>query len=155
MLVEQEGIRGRFKVQATIVQLFPPDLGGGGHAPGQAQDGVILALDFHLQNFVCRLVRNDFFVCQEGDEPVLKGKKTPLDFALGLRGWGDQMGDSEPFERPLELAFGVLVIVRAAQTEKAQCVGVNRFGQAVGFECTAKMAKVVPCGFGRNETPAD
>jgi len=94
MQVEQGRVRGRPEARATSLQLFQPDLGR--DAPGRAQEGVILALDFHLQNFVCRLERSDFCVCQEGDEPVLKSVETPLDLALGLRGWGDQMGDSEP-----------------------------------------------------------
>jgi len=55
----------------------------------------------------------------------------------------------------LELAFGVLVIVGAARAKKAQSVGVNRFGQTVGFKCASEMAKVVPSGFGRNKTPSD
>jgi len=77
----------------------------------RAQEGVVLAFDFHLQNFLGLLVGANSGVGQEREKPVLEGAEAPFEFAFGLRGGSHQMGDAESLEGSLELAFWVFVVV--------------------------------------------
>jgi hypothetical protein len=40
----------------------------------------------------------------------LESAETPLDFAFGLRRWGNQMGDTKGVECTLKLAFRVTAV---------------------------------------------
>ena len=111
---------------------------------GASLFGAVLANDFHLENLVGLLVGLDFGVGQQGDDPVLKGAEPTLDLAFGLGRRGNEMGHAQPAQGSLELAF------RVARAEEAQGIGVDGFGQAVGFEGAAEMLEVIPCGFSGN-----
>ena len=82
----------------------------GDFASGRVSRG-ILAFDFHLKDFVGAFVGVDLGMGQECDEAFLKGAEAAFDFAFGLRGWGDEVGDAEGAQGALELAAGVEVVV--------------------------------------------
>ena len=64
-------------------------------APGAALAGVVLAMEFHLEDLVGVLRSGDFCVREEGDEAALKGAEATFDFAFGLGRGRDEMGDAE------------------------------------------------------------
>ena len=54
------------------------------------------------------LVGGDFGVGQEGDEAALKSAEAAFDFAFGLRGGCDEVGDAEGSEGALKFALWAL-----------------------------------------------
>ena len=124
-----------------------------GDISGGAVDFAILAADFELKDLVSLLPSRDVGVGQEGHETFLEGSKAALDLALGLRSGGDQVSDAESQEGPLEVAFGVGPVVSGTWSKEAQSVGIDDFGNAVGFEGFAKVEEVIPGGVGGDETP--
>jgi len=91
----------------------------------------------------------------ESDQTLLEGSKAAFDLALGLWGGSDQVGNVEGAEGALELAFGIGVIAARTRSEKAQAVGVDDLGNAVGLECLAEVEEVVPCRVGGDEAARD
>lgn len=83
----------------------------------------------------------------------MKSSKAPLDLAFGLRSGGDQVGDTKSQKSALEVAWGVGAVVSGTWTKEAQSVGIDDFGNAVGFEGFAKVEEVVPSGIEGDETP--
>ena len=53
----------------------------------------------------------------------------------------------------MEVAFGVGPVVSGTWSKEAQSVGIDDFGNAVGFEGFAKVEEVIPGGVGGDETP--
>ncbi len=87
----------------------------------------------------------------ESEQTLLEGSKAAFDLALGLWGGSDQVGDVEGAQGALELAFGVGVVAARTRPEKAQAVGVDDLGNAVGLERLAEVEEVVPCRVGGDE----
>jgi hypothetical protein len=114
-----------------------------------------LARDFHLEDFVGERVGVDFGVGEEGDEAFLESAEAAFDFAFGLRGWGDEVGDAEGAQGALELAAGVEVVVGGAGSEEAQGVGVDGKGDAVALEGFAEVLEVGPGGVAGDEAAGD
>jgi hypothetical protein len=135
------------------------DLGGFEEAVGDfAGGGVfcgVLAGDFHLEDFVGERVGVDFGVGEEGDEAFLESAEAAFDFAFGLRGWGDEVGDAEGAQGALELAAGVEVVVGGTGAEEAQGVGVDGKGDAVALEGFAEVLEVGPGGVAGDEAAGD
>ena len=120
-----------------------------------AGSGLVLAGEFHLKNLVGLQPTAHFCVGQESDEAALESAEAALDFAFGLRGWGDEVSDAQSQEGPLKLALGIGVIIAGAGSEKAQAIGVNGLGDPACFKGGAEVGEVVPGGVGRDETPGD
>jgi hypothetical protein len=114
-----------------------------------------LAGDFHLEDFVGERVGVDFGVGEEGDEAFLESAEAAFDFAFGLRGWGDEVGDAEGAQGALELAAGVEVVVGGTGAEEAQGVGVDGKGDAVALEGFAEVLEVGPGGVAGDEAAGD
>ncbi len=122
---------------------------------GRRVDGGILSLDLHLENEVGFVERADLGISEEGDQAALKSAETALDFALCLRGWGDQVGDVESTQGALELTTRIAAIVGGAWAEKAESIGVDCLGEPDVLESMAKMAEVRPGGVGGDEATGD
>jgi len=114
-----------------------------------------LALNFHLENQICGLPVVDFCVGQQGDETVLKGLKSALDLAFGLRRRCHEVRDVECPQGALKLAARIGVMVAGTRPEEAQGVGIDRLGQTLTFEGLAEMLEVVPGGISLDETSRD
>ena len=110
----------------------------GGQAGG-ATNGPILAGQFAGQQFLSRGIVGNFFVSQEGDEPLLKGAEASLDFSFGLRAGCDQVGDAEGRESTLELGAGVTAVGGGLMAEESQAIGVDGQGPAMNGEGVAKV----------------
>ena len=128
---------------------------GEGDEAGAALAGAVLALEFHLEDLVGVLVGGDFGVGQEGDEAALKSAEAAFDFAFGLRGGCDEVGDTEGSEGALKFALWVTAVGAGAWAEEAQRVGIDGLGNAVFFKGAAEVAEVVPGGVGGDETAGD
>jgi hypothetical protein len=109
-------------------------------------------LDFHLEDLVGGLVGGDLGVGEKGDEAFLEGAEAAFDFAFGLGGGCDEVGDAEGAEGALELAAGIEVVVGGAGAEEAQSVGVDGLGDAVALEGLAEVLEVDPGGVARDES---
>ena len=71
----------------------------------------ILAVDFHLEDFVGALVGVDLCMSQECDEAFLEGAESAFDFAFGLRGRSNEVGYTNGSQCALELAVRVEIVV--------------------------------------------
>ncbi len=71
---------------------------------------------------------------QQGDETVLKGLKSALDLAFGLRRRCHEVRDVECPQGALKIAARIGVMVAGTRPEDAQGVGIDRLGQALTFE---------------------
>ena len=93
MKVEQRGERRRSeggeRVDFGSFENLGRDFFGG------RMEGGVLTLDLHLEDMVGVLEGVRFGVSKEGDQAALKGSEAAFDFALGLRGGSDQVGDAE------------------------------------------------------------
>jgi len=131
--------------------------GIGPHASGDFSRGagelVVLAEDFHLENFVGLLPGLDAGVSHEGDQAFLEGAEAAFNLALGLGSGSDEVGDAKGAQGALELAFGVGVVIAGTWPEKTQAVGVNDLGDAARLEGLAEVQEVVPGRVGGDETP--
>lgn len=103
-------------------------------------------MSFHLpvEHGLGSGIISDFFISQNGYQPLLHGSKAALNLAFGLWAGGDQMGDPEGGEGPLKLGAGIPVISHGIMTKEAEAVGIHHHGQAVLEEEPAKMLEVVP-----------
>jgi len=93
---------------------------------GGAADRPILPGQFVCQQFLSWGIGGDFLVSQEGEEPLLKGAETTFDLSFGLGAGGDQMGDAQRRERPLELRTRVTAIgggLMAEESPSHRCRG--------------------------------
>ena len=127
-------------VQKCLLEDLVGDQAGGGMAC------IVLAFDFHLEDFVGVGVRGNFGMGQKGDHAFLEGAKAAFDLAFGLRGRGDEMCDIETAQRTLELASGIAVVVGRAWAKEAPGIGVDGLRQAVGLKGATEVAEVFPCG---------
>jgi hypothetical protein len=118
-------------------------------------EGVVLAADLHLQDTVGLGEGADIGMSEKGDKAALEGAEAAFDFALGLGRWGDQMGDTQSAQSPLELAAGIAAVVRGTGAEKAQCVGVDGLREADALKSFPEVAEVGPGGVGRHEASSD
>jgi len=91
-------------------------------------------------------------VCKEGDEASLKRAEAALDLALGLRGWGDPMGDANSAQSTLKFALRIAVVAAGAWPEETQSVGVNEFRKPPCLERFAEVLEVVPGSIGDDKT---
>lgn len=108
-----------------------------------------------MEDLVGERVRVDLGVGEEGDEAFLESAEAAFDFAFGLRGWGDEVGDAEGAQGALELAVGVEVVEGGAGSEEAQGDGVDGKGDAVALEGFAEVLKVGPSGVAGDEAADD
>ena len=106
---------------------------------GAAISGLILADDFHLENLVGMIPIAYVSVGHECNEAALKSAETSFDFPLGLRSWGDEMGNAQSAECALKLALGIGVVISGAWPKKTEPVGVNGQRNAMGFKCAAEV----------------
>jgi hypothetical protein len=97
-----------------------------------------------LQDLVGALPGVDLGVGQEGNQASLEGAETAFDFAFGLRGWGDQMGDFQGSQSALKLALWIAVVAAGAGPEKTEGVSVDGVGNAVGLKGAAEVQEVAP-----------
>jgi hypothetical protein len=118
---------------------------------GGAADCPILPGQFVCQQFLSWGIGRDFLVSQEGEEPLLKGAETTFDLSFGLGAGGDQMGDAQRRERPLELRTRVTAIGGGLMAEERQAIGVEGQRQAVSGKSAPKVLEMVPRGVGRNK----
>jgi hypothetical protein len=89
------------------------------------------------------------------DETLLESSEAAFDFALGLWSRSDPVSDLQGPQGALEFAFGVGVIGRGTGAEKAQAVGINAQGNAVGKKGGAEVLEMVPGGVRGNEAPVN
>ena len=89
--------------------------------------GDVLAVDFHLEDFVGLFPVCGFGVCQKRDKASLKGAETTFDFAFGLRRGSDEVGHTKPSQGTLEFAFRIAVVVAGTRAKHAQAVSVDDF----------------------------
>lgn len=122
---------------------------------GAALFGAVLAGDFHLENLLRMVVGFDFGMRQKCDHTVLKGCEAPFDFSFSLGRRCDEVSNAKPAQSSLKLTFWIAVITAGTGSKEAQAVGVDGFGQAVGFKSEAKVLEVIPCGLGGNEGACD
>jgi len=117
-----------------------------------ALDGAVLAIDFHLEDFIGVLPGLDPGMGHESNQAFLKSAKTAFDFTFGLRSGRDEVGHTKSKQGALELAFWITAVVGGAWTEEAQPVGIDSFRQPMGFESAAEVAEVIPGSLSRDET---
>lgn len=82
----------------------------GDFASGRVFRG-ILALDFHLEDFVGAYVGVDLCMGQECNKAFLEGAESAFDFAFGLWGRSNEVGYTNGSQGALELAARVEVVV--------------------------------------------
>jgi len=129
--------------------------GGIGALADHAANCGILALHFPVQNGLGSGIVADFFIGQNGNQAILKGSKTALYFAFGLRTGSDQMSDSQGGEGALKLRAGITIISHGIVAKKAQSVGVDNHRQGVPDKEAAKMLKMIPGGVGGHKDRAE
>ena len=126
-----------------------------GAGTGAAGDGEVLPVDLHLEDFVSVLPVAHISMSEKCDETLLKSSEAAFDFALGLWSRSDPVSDLQGPQGALEFAFGVGVIRRGTGAEKAQSVGINAQGNAVGKKGGAEVLEMVPGGVRGNEAPGN
>jgi len=97
------------------------------------------------------VVRADLLVGQQREQPVLEGAEAAFDFAFRLRTGGDEVGDAQRGERPLELGAGIATVGGGLMSEQGQAIGVEGQREARDGEGTAAVWEVVPGGIGGDE----
>ena len=125
-----------------------------GAGTGGAGDGEVLPVDLHLQDFISVLPTAHVGMGKKCDETLLESSESAFDFALGLGSRSDPVSDLQGPQGALEFAFGVGVIGGGTGAEKAQAVGINAQGNAVGNKGGTEVLKMVPGGVRGNEAPS-
>ena len=142
------GSRGR----ALFLQgLLPSRVGA---QAGGAADGGVLPFNLPVEHDLGSGVAADFFVGQEGHQPLLQGTKAAFDLAFGLRAGSDQMVHAQGGEGALELGARIAVIGHRIMAEEAQTVGIDGQREMVPEKEAAKVFEVIPRGVGGDEDGA-
>ena len=85
--------RGTETVDLSEERIVPD---GEGDETGAALAGVVLPVEFHLEDDICLLRSGDFCVGKQGDHSALEGAETAFDFTFGLGRGRDEMSHAEP-----------------------------------------------------------
>jgi len=118
-------------------------------------DGAVLAGDLHLEDVIGLAPSFGAGMGEQGDQTLLEGAETALDFAFGLGSRGDEMGDAQGAQGALEFALGITVVGTGAWSEETEGIGIDGLGQAPGLEGAAEVLEVVPGGVGLHETAGE
>ena len=124
-----------------------------GRKAGGAGDVVlVMPVDLSRKQLICLRSVSNRLHGEKGGKTFLPEAKLALDLAFGLRIFGNKVADSEAAQSALELGEGVGVAGFARLvSKKAQAVGVEVVGEAVGKENFSNMGEVGEGGFGFNE----
>jgi len=155
--VQVEQGRGRCGAEALGAGkegVFPDGAGdeAGAALAGAALAGAVLALECPLAECVRVRRGGDLGVAKEGGAAALEGAAAPFDFAFGLRGGCDGVGDAEGSQSALGFAPWVAAVGAGTGAGKAGCISADGPGDAVFCKGAAEVAEVVPGGAGGDET---
>lgn len=141
----------------AITFFFKCQFPGGvwGQVGGATNMVLIMPVDLGLEQGVSVFVVGDFFIGQEGDEPVLESAEAAFDFAFGGSVWSHAMGGTQGRKSALELGMGVEPVGGGGVAKEGQAIGVKAGGQSVCFQEGTKMSEVRPSGVAGGEDPAE
>ena len=127
-----------------------------GRQVGSATDGMfVVPGDLGVEQDVGGRVIGDFFIGQQGDQPVLEGAEAAFDFAFGRGIRGDAVGDAQGGEGALELGVGIEPIGGGSVTKEGQAIRIEAGRWAKGFQEGAQVGKVSPSGVTGHEGAAE
>ena len=132
--IQQSLWRNGAKSATVFLESFIPGFIGS-QAGRTVAMGLIVVLDFILEELVGVIGVLDFIVGQQGDQTPLKGAKESFDFAFGLRRRSDAMINAQGGEGALKLAQGIQTILSRSVPKEAQAIGVEISRATVFFEC--------------------
>jgi len=132
---------------AVFLERLVPGLIGS-QPGGTVKVGLVVVVDFSLEELIGLLEVLDFIVGQERHQAPLEGAEKSFDFAFGLRRGGDAVVDAQGAERSLELGQSVQAVLSGGVAKEAQASGVKAGRATMCFECWAQETKVAPSRVG-------
>ncbi len=129
--------------------------GVGSQVRGATDVVLVVPINLDFEQRVGVFVVGDFFIGQQGDQPILQGAKAPFDFAFGLGIGSDAMSHAQRGKGALELGVVVEPVGRGGVAEESQPIGVKASRRAVLFNDRAKVSKVPPSGVAGGEGAAE
>ena len=116
----------------------------GSQSGGTVKMGLVVVVDFDLEELVGLLEVLDFLVGQERHQAPLESAEKSFDFAFGLRRGGDAVVDAQSGECALELGQRIQAVLSGGVTKEAQAIGVKAGWATVCFEGRAQETKMAP-----------
>ena len=149
MEVQERGGRAGPQDRALLRQGFFPGVIGA--AARRAADGGVLAFHLPIEHALGGGIVADFFIGQEGHQPLLEGAEAAFNLAFGLWAGSHQVGHAQRGEGALELRARIAVIGHGIMAKEAQAVGIDNQRDQVLEKEAAKVLEVIPSGVGRDE----